>query len=249
MTKKTLPLILVLALSFSVFAQQNNMMFVHQGQNGIEHAITDVDNTVFIDTMLYQPTGTVVDGQWLTSLGVVSFATDSTWTIRGRDELTQIWSDAVTASGCQKTTFKGGTEEEGVWTFHVDCRSNPGFKGDLFSWQAVYELRDQLCPYPWRVPTMQDFIDLDIAMGGTGRNRGDRPEFVIDNYINRWGGAFGGGSGPTGTLWHQNSWGDYWSQSTTDCGYGIYLFFSKLGSVGPRDWDSRADGLKLRCVK
>jgi len=256
--------------SLTVFSQQSGTMFVHQGQTVLEFSIADVDSivfvrsleeetppiivitqvdetTTFVNNMVHQPT-TVVDGRWLTSLGVVNFATDNTWTI-SNGTITQIWSDAVTATSCQKTSFNGGTLEAGVWTFHVDCRSNPGFPGDLFSWLAVYELREELCPYPWRVPTMEDFIDLDIAMGGNGRNRGSTPQFVIDNYINRWGGAFGGGCGPTGTLWHQNSWGDYWSLSSRDGNYGVFLFFSTLGAVGPRDWDHKSDGLSLRCVK
>ena len=74
-----------------------------------------------------------------------------------------------------KTSFNsgdGGASECGNWekeVFHIDCRSNPDFFGDLFSWQAVYELKYELCPYPWRVPSVQDFRDLDIAMGGNGQ--------------------------------------------------------------------------------
>jgi len=62
-----------------------------------------------------------------------------------------------------------------IHSFLIDCRSNPGQKGDLFSWRAVSELKDVLCPYPWRVPTVQDFIDLDIALGGTGESLSSRP--------------------------------------------------------------------------
>ena len=137
--KKNLTIILAIALSFGVFAQQNT---------------------------------------WPSALGNVSFATDSTWTISGND-IFQIWSDAVQTDYCSnKTSFRGGLNVkenneyiDNEWVhFYVDCRSNPGQKGDLFSWLAVYELRRELCPYPWRVPTVQDFIDLDIALGGTGRN-------------------------------------------------------------------------------
>jgi len=269
--KKITITIFAIVLSLVVFAQQNSTMVIHQGQNVVEFTITDadsiiirrspeknvppiivityVDTILFVDTMFYQPTGTVVDGRWLTSLGVVSFATDRTWTITGRRGFSQIWSDAVTASGCQKTTFNGGTQEGGVWTFYVDCRSNPGFPGDLFSWLAVYELRDELCPYPWRVPTAQDFMDLDHALGGNGRSRSVSPQFIVDNYINRWGGAFGGASDPTGMLSYQNRWGDYWSLSEGGINFGISLAFGHLGTVSPLDRDYKHDGLHLRCIR
>jgi len=270
MTKKTLPLIFAIAFCFGVFAQSGTLS-IHQGQTVHEFSIADVDSLVFyryhdetipkiivltrIDTVLFtdtvnhRPSLNIIDGRWLTSLGVTSFASDNTWRI-SKGRITQIWSDAVTATACQKTTFYGGSLVDDVWVLNVDCRSNPGFPGDLFSWLAVQKLSDELCPYPWRVPTIQDFIDLDVALGGTGHNRGDTREFVEENFINRWGGAFGGGSGPTGNLWHQNSWGDYWSQSTKeDTYYGYYLFFSKFGSVGPRNFDGKNDGLHLRCVK
>ncbi|MCL2417012.1 MAG: fibrobacter succinogenes major paralogous domain-containing protein [Bacteroidales bacterium] len=187
-----------------------------------------------------------VPAQWFTSLGRTTFATDNTWTIVSRNgAITQIWSDAVQAENCNKTSFSGGYLYGDSLTLKVDCRSNPGFPGDLFSWLAVYELRDELCPYPWRVPTREDFIDLDVALGGTGDKRGGDREFVMNNFINRWGGAFGGGSGPTGVLWHQSSWGDYWSKTEE----GFYLGFGILGTVSPRNFDSQRDGLALRCIR
>jgi len=121
----------------------------------------------------------------------------------------------------------------------------------LFSWQAVYELRYELCPYPWRVPTAQDFFMLDIIMGGTGRIRSTTPQLIIDNYITRWGGAFSGASNPSGDLWYQGWWGDYWSLSLSErsANYGISLTFGEFGTVNSRDYDYRHDGLSLRCIR
>jgi len=107
----------------------------------------------------------------------VSFATNQTWTVGN-----QIWSDAVQMSYCSnKTTYEG---------VGVDCRSNPGYKGDFFSWYAVDAYKDQLCPYPWRVPTRQDFIDLDIALGGEGKV--SYSEVHVQRYLNSWGAMYGG---------------------------------------------------------
>jgi len=181
---------------------------------------------------------------WGNSLGTVTRGTQE-WTISGNG-ITQIWSDAVTASGCQKTTFNGGTWDPP--NFNADCRSNPGFPGDLFSWCAVIRFQDQLCPAPWRVPTREDFRDLDIAMGGTGNSRTDL-DFVNSNYITRWGGAFGGNCHFDGTLWNQGSWASYWSQTENDATYGRHLSFNSNGIIYPQDWSRKNDGFSLRCVR
>jgi len=186
---------------------------------------------------------------WGNSLGRVSFYTNREWTITEND-ITQIWSDVVTASNCQKTIFNS-------WNFvtsntNADCRSNSGFPGDFFSWCAVVRFADQLCPYPWRVPTRQDFRDLDIALGGTGdtRNSGSSdlasPEFIAENYIIRWGGAFGGNEGSAPSQWQ---WGNYWSQSSGDVLLGHALRFSTGGDVQPQVWSSKTFGFTLRCVR
>ena len=200
---------------------------------------------------------------WGNSLGSVTRGTQE-WAISGNG-ITQIWSDAVTASACQKTTFNGGyIEYDDEWNtnviavnFNADCRSNLGYPGDLFSWYAVVRFQDQLCPAPWRVPTMQDFIDLDIALGGNGNNRDPEisdiatPQFVTDNYITRWGGAFGGSCYSNGTLWNQGSWANYWSQSQSqfNATLGRYLRFDTLGYIWPQNWDFKIYGFSLRCVR
>jgi len=180
---------------------------------------------------------------WGESLGVVSFYTNETWTIEGNG-ISQIWSDAVTAVNCQKTTFAGGSSGN----FNADCRSNPDFPGDLFSWCAVVRFAHQLCPYPWRVPTNEDFRNLDIAMGGTGNSRVDL-DFVNANYITRWGGRFGGGCISVGTLSGQDILGSYWSQTGFGATNARDLTFGTAGNINPWLSTSRSHGFSLRCVR
>jgi hypothetical protein len=185
---------------------------------------------------------------WGASLGTVSFATDSTWTV-GR----QIWSDAVQASNCSDRPM---AQFQGIDTltnmFNADCRSLPGQKGDVFSWCAVYRFKDQLCPAPWRVPTKQDFIDLDIALGGTGNmvlNSALRDKYISDNY---WG----------GNLFIMGHFGNYWSQTEHDRTSGFLLNLASdvmSSSVNYHVWpqgvsDKRFGGTAidariLRCVR
>jgi len=169
----------------------------------------------------------------------------------------QIWSDAVQASGCGCTqTFNGGDWQRWRWyrdSFNVDCLANPNHKGDFFSWEAINQFGDKLCPYPWRVPTAQDFIDLDITMGGTGTRieREMAQQFVFDNYINRWGGAFGGHYS-SDSLRPPGNWGSYWSQSIHPYGIGgmgVALFFSIGGWVAPDGSSAKNNGHMVRCVR
>jgi len=111
--------------------------------------------------------GNIIVGRFYGDLGTVGFRTNRVWRVGNQE-----WSDAVTATACQKSDFVGQHRSGRDQVFSADCRSNPEERlGDLFSWCAVVAFADVLCPYPWRVPRVQDFIDLDIAFGGTGQNR------------------------------------------------------------------------------
>ena len=180
---------------------------------------------------------------WGTSLGTVGFATSQEWTVGN-----QIWSDAVTATACDKTSFDGGVADNLNAAQNADCRSNPGFPGDLFSWCAVVRFGNRLCPYPWRVPTQQDFIDLDIALGGTGRGRNNDIQFLNDNYMNPavWGGAFSGLTTNTQLL-HQGNYALYWAHHST--GLHSLALRASSGLISPRNTNHRAAGLALRCVR
>jgi len=186
---------------------------------------------------------------WGENLGVVSFYTDSVWIIEGNG-IRQEWSNAVTATACQKATFDGGL----AGNFNADCRTNPEFPGDLFSWCAVYRFGQQLCPYPWRVPTAQDFVNLDLAMGGDGTIRTSGltetsvGSFVRDNFLNTWGGVFGGRCNPNGSLRGQAWNGSYWSSADSPEG-GVRFYFTSSGCVNPNISYSKGFGLLVRCVR
>jgi len=166
------------------------------------------------------------------NLGIVSFATTQTWTVGSQE-----WSDAVQTTGCSgKTSYNR----------YVDCRSNPNYKGDLFSWYAVDAWKDELCPSPWRVPTRQDFIDLDIALGGTGYDQYSTSQ--VNKYLNTWGGSYGGYCYSDGSLYNQGSEAYYWSQSEYSSTYEYYLRFNSSGYIYPQNYSYKSNGFTLRCV-
>jgi len=205
------------------------------GETTITVTTQDGNHTaVSIVTVTMPAVGSGCNGNlpgWGVSLGIVSFATDQTWTVGN-----QTWSDAVTVTNCDKVNFYGGSSSN----FNADCRSNPGFPGDLFSWCAVIRFQAELCPAPWRVPTIQDFRSLDIAFGGNGNNRTDLNAII--RYVSDWGLPFSGGSFPDGTLALQGTNTIYWTQT-------VAWVINANGSIGTSGGTHAYFGSALRCVR
>jgi len=175
------------------------------------------------------------------SIGTVSFATNQKWTV---GSLT--WSDAVQTSVCSnRTTYHGGYW--GAQNFNADCRSNPGQTGDLFTWCAVIRFQDELCPYPWRVPTREDFFALDREFGGNAENREDIN--ALNLYLSNWGGTFSGYCSPSGVRGVQGAWAFYWASTLRGPTTGHLLALSAEGFVGPNRDSVKYRGFALRCVR
>jgi hypothetical protein len=108
------------------------------------------------------------------------------WEIEGNG-IKQVWSNAVQASVCAN---RGDDFDQGTYPYVIsDCqRPANGFNGDYFTWCVVGRFQNQLCPPPWRVPTVQDYADLDIALGGNGSSRtaSDNPLPVTINDQYAW---------------------------------------------------------------
>jgi uncharacterized protein (TIGR02145 family) len=190
------------------------------------------------------------------NLGTVSFASATTWTVSGNG-ITQIWSDAVQTTNCNKGGYAGGSSKDG---YNADCRSSQNYKGDIFSWCAVARFGNTLCPAPWRVPTCQDLVNLYWVLGGPGSSG------VYDKLIAT--------SGTTGQFWggQHNAYclgnnfyvtegvtsfgnyplGRYWSQTQSNDRNGRSMQFERLGGVGSINSQGNAEknmGFALRCVK
>jgi len=175
---------------------------------------------------------------------------------------TQIWSAAVSASACNKTTYSGGSQG----SFNADCRrASNGFHGHYFSWCAVIRFEDVLCPYPWRVPTRQDFVDLDLNLGGNGMNRsganGAIDGIPITTQVAWYIGSEGTGQtavnnggiwrGSRFTAWASvptNMWSFYWSSSNQTETLAALLTIGS-NNIDPRVSTTKSSGLPVRCVR
>jgi uncharacterized protein (TIGR02145 family) len=178
---------------------------------------------------------------WGSDLGTVSFVTNQEWMVGN-----QIWSDAVQATNCNnKGTFDGGSLSSA--NFNADCRSNPGYKGDLFSWCAVVRFANTLCPDNWRVPTAQEFFNLDIELGGTGGNTNNG--IIRNNYLDRWGGTFSGICNVAGAFENRGGGGLYWSQTEAGTSTAINTSFYSGGTINPQGHGHKGNGMPVRCVR
>lgn len=212
-----------------------------------EGLVTSVASGEAVITASVNNGALTADCEIISGLGIISFRTDKTWEIGS-----QIWSDAVMASRAEKDDFYGGTE--GNTEYVVDCRQNRdqnGEYGDWFSWMAVVLYASELCPDGWRVPTTEDFIALDKALGGDGTSH------MMDSdptcYINEWGGEYGG------YVWYYEeqiqfsevgTYAAYWSQTEASETLAYSLNFGgHYGFRTPGAQSAKYNGFTLRCVK
>ena len=229
---------------------------------------------------------------WGASLGTITWGNSTNTNINtgavtitgtgGRP--TQVWSGAVFATACNvgsatnNDQFNGGT----TGSFNADCRrslhstTNRGAaqNGDHFSWCAVVRFGDVLCPAPWRVPTQQDFINLDMNMGGNGLNKtvigsawndDARTQQLItqaqmDTQLARYmpaggtaaapqiGGTWGGArfAGGAGGLTYANSL--YWSSTEVSATNASNLLLAAQ-LLWPQNNNNKAHGFAVRCVR
>ena len=210
------------------------------------------------------------------SLGTPYFRTSQIWSIFGNG-ISQEWSDVVLAPGCNHVTYsvtgnattpytsacKWSLNNSGVPAGSNGTRPTttqaPGtstYYGDFFSWCMLHRYVEDLCPDTWRVPTCQDFVNLDVALGGTGINRSGAGD-VRDKLTNIsgtagqfWGGTYGGFCNGAGVLYYQGAYADYWSSTQLSGTNARYLYINTNGTVNPQDsYYGKVQGMVLRCVR
>ena len=185
-------------------------------------------------------------------LGTASFVTDREWRVEGHG-VVQIWSDAVQADSCSNAgEFEGAAVSRGIRFAFVNCRSNPDYSGDLFTWCAVASFASVLCPAPWRVPTAVDFCNLDRILMGSGlcHSHSTTPDKLRSTYIDVWGGTLSGGAGSQGSLFFGDIRGYYWSATEYDDFYAFYLYYNAHGTIKSQCIDNtKSLAFSLRCVR
>ena len=194
----------------------------------------------------------ISNSRLINGLGAISFASDREWRVEGSG-MVQIWSAAVQADSCSNAAdFLGMGESRGQRFSLIGCRSNPDYPGDFFTWCAVVSFASTLCPEPWRVPTAEDFCNLDKILIGQSScfSHTTTPDNLVATYIDKWGGALGGGAGSRGSLFFGGVKAYYWSATEYDGFYAFYLNYDVHGSIRSQCTENtKALGFSLRCVR
>ncbi|MDR0692777.1 MAG: fibrobacter succinogenes major paralogous domain-containing protein [Prevotellaceae bacterium] len=151
-------------------------------------------------------------------------ASPQTWTFGN-----QVWSDAIHIPECNKSSFTNSDI-----SLQCCCKFSDAIHY-YYNWVTVKKSATQLCPYPWRIPTKQDFDMLVHAT--TGKALADA-----------WG---YGGNVNFGIVVQGDTYGQYWSSTKSDTGsYDVdaYLLSYHAGDVYTVA-DFKCIGRQVRCVR
>jgi uncharacterized protein (TIGR02145 family) len=157
----------------------------------------------------------------------------------------QQWSGPRSVpADCTPTTYMVTTNPPAT-AYYSSTGLYPG-SGYLYNWKCVNEHAEKLCPSPWRVPTRDDFCDLDKELFSTSTctNRNGTPSV----YVTAWGGVYGG-SVSGSSVGYPGSDANYWSSTVSSNTYAYRLLFSTGGTIQPQGTQTKNRGLQVRCVK
>jgi uncharacterized protein (TIGR02145 family) len=155
----------------------------------------------------------------------------------------QEWSDAIHIPGCNKAEFNGGEWDAP----EADCRSYADESDTYYyySWPYVAANASAMCPSPWRVPTHQDFIDLDKALGGSGSARYDTHSWIEENYFMSWAGTYGGFCNSDGSMVWTSTMTAYWTADVFDS-KNMHYFSIMDDFVNPHSYNAKMIGFQVR---
>jgi uncharacterized protein (TIGR02145 family) len=159
---------------------------------------------------------------------------------------TQVWSAPLmkAQTGCNPTTnFSTTNPPTAAYYRSVDLYGG----GYYYNGKCVNDYATQLCPDPWRVPTMDDFVALDKALGGTGNARNVDKTWITEKYLTMWGGVLSGQPYYSNSWYEDGSHGYYWSVSgSTSALYCLRIYTT---SIDPAHSHPTWTGHQVRCVR
>ncbi len=138
--------------------------------------------------------------------------------------------------------------------------------GVLYNHAAILDASG-VCPEGWRVPTDEEWSQLEVTLGmdpGAVRYLGHRPEGNLGHLLKDtigWGNNGNGidafnlaikpaGECFSGSRYHSEAVSAvYWSSTTDEFGNALVRKFSCCDRGVLRDWADRRDGYSVRCVQ
>ncbi len=120
--------------------------------------------------------------------------------------------------------------------------------GKLYTWLVTQQAN--LCPPGWAVPVKDNFVALDIALGGTGENRRDDVTFAKYTDTSIWSGKIGGRIENIGIL-YQGVYAYYLSKSESsndDNTCSVLILGNRYKEIDLNGINDKKHGLSLRFI-
>jgi uncharacterized protein (TIGR02145 family) len=160
----------------------------------------------------------------------------------------QYWSDIVNIPACSASTYIGNKTDT------PECLKNANdYPAYYYNASYVKANSHALCSDGWRVPTREDFIQLDKNLGGNGTgsyNKGQETTDLLNAYKNTWGATFYGIAVSTNVLniSGRGHYVQYWSTTEFSASSSYNLNLSDDPSIWITD-NGGGRGFPVRCVK
>jgi uncharacterized protein (TIGR02145 family) len=138
---------------------------------------------------------------------------------------------------------------DGKYWFTQNLAYNPKKKGHWKKDDEHYyrwELAQKVAPKGWRLPSKDDFVALDKAVGGTGRCQRLRSSFWQPN--GDFKGSYSGCYDGSGSLYNQGIIGWWWSSSEHTTASDACNLNACASNVDPQNYNLKCLGLTVRLV-
>jgi uncharacterized protein (TIGR02145 family) len=142
----------------------------------------------------------------------------------------------------------------GAYCDYNNSQSNSSTYGRLYNWYAINDSQN-VCPVGWHVPTDTEWTVLTDFLGGANVAGG-----ILKNTTGWYSGGNGtntsgfsalpgGERGGTGSFYNIESFGNWWSTTTSTTGFAWNRALGYSIVNVPRDAPGKGNGMSVRCLK
>jgi len=144
-----------------------------------------------------------------------------------------------------------------AWCDYSNTAANGTKYGHLYNWYAASDTRN-IAPVGWHVPTDAEWTTLTTYLGGESVAGGKLKEAGTLNWaspntaaINETGFSAlpGGLRYSDGTFYYIGNDGAWWTAGESNASYAWYRYMSCSRSSVYRNYDGKADGFSVRCLR
>ena len=126
------------------------------------------------------------------------------------------------------------------WNYNDDPKLGSKY-GKLYTYQSA----EKVCPAGWRLPTIKDWSELLVKLGGED----NASPMMMKNSGEGGFNAKLGGLATIGNFQLLDNYGAYWSASENDPNNAWYIYFTPKSKLVTVSFSNKSHGLSVRCIK